>query len=62
LLFTAPTAFATVRRPSPTVTILVPSNQRVVVVGVPLATSTPSTWVAYTLSMLLGSPHTTRTL
>ena len=44
-----------------TVTVDVPSIQRVVVVGVPLTVSTPSTVVRNTPSKWLGSPDTTRT-
>src|SRR5262249_42874664 len=45
LLFAAPGPFVTVRRPSVTVTVRVPSNQRVAPVGFPLTVGTPSTLI-----------------
>ena len=43
LLFTAPVPLLIVRRPSVTVTVRVPENQRVALVGVPETVNPPST-------------------
>ncbi len=62
LLLDEPVAFVIVNRPSVTVTVAVPSIQRVAEVGVPLTVSTPSTFVLKTPSKWLASPETTRTV
>ena len=61
LLLLAPAPLRIVRRPSVTVTVDVPSIQRVVVVGVPVTVRTPSTVIRNTLSKAVASPDTTRT-
>src|SRR5262245_32788186 len=61
LLFDAPEPLLIVSRPSATLTLTQPSNQRVDVVGVPLTARTASTLVRKTLSVWLGSPETTWT-
>jgi hypothetical protein len=61
LLLLAPLPLLIVRRPSVTVTVAVPSIQRVAEVGVPLTTGTPSTLTRNTLLTWLGSPLTRRT-
>ena len=51
-----PPALRTVSRPSVTVTVEVPSTQRVEVVGVPFTVRMPSTDVRNTLSKCSGIP------
>ena len=62
LLFCAPAPFVTVSLPSVTVTVLVPSIQRVLVVGVPLTVRTPSAATRNTPSKWFGSPEMIRTV
>src|SRR5689334_18994700 len=62
LLLLAPVALLIVSFPSETVTVLVPSTQCVVLDGLPLTVSTPSTLSLKMLSIKLGSPDTTWTL
>ena len=61
LLFAEPAALPTVNRPSPTVTVPMPSNHRVALLGAPLTISIFSTLSWKLPSVAEGSPETMRT-